>query len=504
MQAIEAVLTMVAAAFAGLTATAALERRLRPTPLFRRPVQAWAAHTGIWCWAYGVCLALFGHLWLVAGCVTVIFFILVLVNNAKMRSLHEPFVFQDYEYFTDAIRYPRLYMPFFGWNNFFIAAASVLLFLLLAWHTAFLSVSQYKRVHTLCVGSVLVGAGTLCLYVARRRPLHTSFEPAQDIRNLGLLPCIWQYALASRALPRVESPFARLHLPQTGNPLPHMVAVQSESFFDPGTVFPGIRAGLLSEYHQLKAEATAWGKLSVPAWGANTVRTEFAFLSGINNASLGAHRFNPYRALARGWQVSSVAQFLRSAGYRTVCIHPYYKSFYLRDRVFPLLGFDEFRDITAFSPADRCGPYTGDAPVAEKVLEALRAAETPLFLFVITMENHGPLHLEKARPEDAAELYDETPQSPCDELTVYLRHIRNADAMLGRLRQGLDNLAHPTSLCWYGDHLPILTQAYGVYENPPGKMEYVLWSNQKKDGHACRDLESHHLALEWCRSHLEL
>lgn len=29
--------------------------------------------------------------------------------------LREPFVYSDFEYFTDALRHPRLYLPFLGW-----------------------------------------------------------------------------------------------------------------------------------------------------------------------------------------------------------------------------------------------------------------------------------------------------------------------------------------------------------------------------------------------------
>ncbi len=38
----------------------------------------------------------------------------VLVSNAKSHTLREPFIFQDFEYFRDALRHPRLYMPFLG------------------------------------------------------------------------------------------------------------------------------------------------------------------------------------------------------------------------------------------------------------------------------------------------------------------------------------------------------------------------------------------------------
>lgn len=109
------------------------------------------------------------------------------------------------------------------------------------------------------------------------------------------------------------------------------------------------------------------GQMTVPAWGANTIRTEFAFLSGIDAEHLGVHRFNSYRAIAAGWRVASLASYLKSLGYRTVCVHPYPVGFYQRDRVYPSLGFDAFLDIQAFDGVEHVGPYMDDAAVADKV-----------------------------------------------------------------------------------------------------------------------------------------
>ena len=179
--------------------------------------------------------------------------------------------------------------------------------------------------------------------------------------------------------------------------LPNLVVVQSESFFDVRQVFAGIRPEILTAFDSLQTSASSWGKLAVPAWGANTVRTEFAFLSGVSAAQLSIHRFNPYRKLARQ-NVPTLVSFLRNLGYRTVCVHPYPASFYNRDKVFPLLGFDEFIDIYSFTRIEKTGPYVGDVALAEKVCALLRdSSAQPIFVFVITMENHGPLHLEKVQ-----------------------------------------------------------------------------------------------------------
>jgi len=297
----------------------------------------------------------------------------------------------------------------------------------------------------------------------------------------------------------VASPFDSLVPKQTASQWPHLVAVQSESFFDPRSLYSGIRPDVLAEFDRLRADALAHGKLNVPAWGANTVRTEFAFLTGIDQSQLAVHRFNPYRAIAAGWSVSSVASYLKRLGYRTACIHPYPASFYQRDRVYPRLDFDEFLDIRAFEDAMRFGPYIGDDAVADKVSAILQGATGPVFIFVITMENHGPLHLEEVAPSDIDTLYTEPPPSGCEDLTIYLRHLRNADRMIAKLRCTLEHCGQPAGLCWYGDHVPIMPSVYEVFGAPQGKVEYVYWSNQRAKRQQEREIHVHDMASDWLR-----
>jgi phosphoglycerol transferase MdoB-like AlkP superfamily enzyme len=276
-----------------------------------------------------------------------------------------------------------------------------------------------------------------------------------------------------------------------------MVAVQSESFFDPRRLYSGIRPDLLAEFDRIKAGSRAWGSLRVPAWGANTIRTELSFLTGVDNALLGAHRFNPYRALARGWEVLSLPAFLRSVGYRTICIHPYFRSFYQRDKVMPRLGFDEFLGIESFADVRQSGPYIGDAAVADLIAETLKSASRPTFVFAITMENHGPLHLEKVGQADERELYSSAPPENFEDLTVYLRHVRNADVMIGALTASAATCDRPMELCWYGDHVPIMPKVYEALGTPCGDVEYVLWNSGQAGIATQQDAGVEQLAMKW-------
>jgi phosphoglycerol transferase MdoB-like AlkP superfamily enzyme len=176
--------------------------------------------------------------------------------------------------------------------------------------------------------------------------------------------------------------------------------------------------------------------------------------------------------------VPTIASYLRGLGYRTICIHPYPATFYGRDRVFPALGFDEFVDLRSFGDAMRFGPYVSDASVADKIIGAVGDGGRPAFVFAITMENHGPLHLESVAAGEANEYFREAPAgaSPiARDLAVYLRHLKNADRMLGRLISWMAGRRRPGVLCFYGDHVPIMPEAWETAGDSDGATDYVLW-----------------------------
>ena len=382
---------------------------------------------------------------LLAICLTVLTAVLLRqVNSAKRRALGEPLVFSDLGLFAQALRFPRLYLPYIGWP---VPLALALLFvaLMVAGITFESSAGSWRW-----LGVALLGAALLALGSWAAPPL--SFEPHRDLARLGLLGLLWRYWLEERKpVPALPScPFRFRGVDPTDRP--PIVVLQSESFVDVRRL--GIHARL-EEFDRLCAEGLS-GRLSVPAWGANTMRTEFAFLSGVPNAALGVHRFNPYRYIARR-PVMTLAALLRERGYRTVCMHPYPGAFFARHRVLPNLGFDEFLDLKYFAGAERAGPYVADSALTQRLLSVLSAATRPLFVFAITMESHGPFRLEGD-----------------DELAVYLEHLANADAALGPLTRALRARGDGV-VCVFGDHVPSLPRLRHEASAQDGRTDYLVW-----------------------------
>jgi len=497
---------------AGLALSFCLEHGARPgvRPPWRRPMAALALHAGIWTTAYGLELALFRRPYFGALNVLALELLIVQVNNAKFRSLGEPFVWPDFEYFTDAIRHPRLYLPFLGlWTTLALAAGvGAALWLGLAAEPSLVEGLQAQAggarwrpaqawAWTCLAALLLVAAGGATAWMGVRRGGDPSFRAGEDVRRFGLVAALGLYARAERTPARPAalagaSPFVALQ--PTVRELPHLVSLQSESFFDARKCFPMISSQALANFDGLRESALQQGQLVVPAVGANTVRTEFGFLTGLRDAALGVHRFNPYRRLP-GYGLDALPAYLRRLGYRTICVHPYHGEFYRRDEVLPLLGFDEFHDISAFAEPDKVGAYVGDRAVGEYVSRLLRdGPDVPLYVHVITMENHGPLHMEAVDPgEEAGRMCPGIPPA-CRDLVAYVRHLRNADAMFGALAQNFRACPREVGLCIYGDHVPIMPQVYDALGLPDGRTDYVLWSSRQHGAGREAALDVHELA----------
>jgi phosphoglycerol transferase MdoB-like AlkP superfamily enzyme len=186
---------------------------------------------------------------------------------------------------------------------------------------------------------------------------------------------------------------------------------------------------------------------------------------------------------------ASLAGWFKRGGYRTFAIHPYHAGFFGRRRAFRLMHFDRFLDIQDFTNPVRVGPYVGDVSVADAIVTLLQERDDkPVFAFAITMENHGPLHLETVAQGEFKRRHTLGDDARWRDLTAYLRHIENADRMLGKLIDYLRKRERPTVLCFYGDHVPALTSVFDALGTGPTHSDYFIWRNFGDDSGEQRDI----------------
>jgi len=426
--------------------------------------------------------------------------IFVIISNAKYKALKEPLVFSDIVMFSQAFKYPRLYFPFLGWLP--LIGAPTLIISAIIWVLRFEPSLSFN--HPLLIFFIFISIIFIYHFSLKQEP---SLNIVQDIQQIGFIASLVSYEVLSRQgkhkkqianLLQVTQATLWSEAEQETNREQDIIVIQSESFFDARRLHPSVSQHVLKNFDRCCAESLHYGQLNVAAWGANTMRTEFSFLSGIDFEDMGFYRFYPYYYI-RHYQLTTFAHYLQKKGYYCICIHPHHAGFFGRKDLFPQLGFDEFIDISAFNQDDKDGPYISDKAVSEKIIErlTLKANHKPCFIFAITMENHGPLHLEKASSEDKKKYYTGMlPPDNTEILSIYLRHLENADKMIGSLMTTLKNDNKNTLLCLYGDHVPSMPEIYAETGFNDNRTEYVIWSSAhiKKNSRNKKDIAAQCLA----------
>lgn len=379
---------------------------------------------------------------------------LVAVDRAKRAALGEGLVFTDHALLPMVARHPSLYLPFLPSGAVPAAAfGGALAF------TGLVLLEPARDVPW----AVVLGTACALLALLRRADLLAvpSGDPDADAARFGPLATLALHravAARERAARQAALPPRPLVLRGVA---PHLVLVQCESFCDPRRC-AGVAAAL-PHWDRLGAASLLHGTLAVPGFGANTMRTEFAVLSGAPPAALGLDRFNPYARFARR-PVQSLAHAL--PGHRSVVLHPFDRRFFGRDEVMPALGFTGFDAAEAFLGAPRVGAHVADAALAARIVAELRAATAPAFLFAITMQAHGPW-------------------AGADGLAQWLGHIADTDRMLGSIAAAAAGLGRPLVLVAYGDHRPALTPMQGGQDT-----DYLVWRSDRAGDGACRALDA--------------
>lgn len=246
---------------------------------------------------------------------------------------------------------------------------------------------------------------------------------------------------------------------------PDVIVVLSESFWDP-TKLNGVSFSKdpLRNYRRI-AEKHPAGTMVSCTFGGGTVRPEFEILTGMTTSMLPSGSV-PYQQYVFE-DIFSYARLFKEQGYDTLGVHTYQKTFYERDRVYPLMGFDDFLgEYDLHVPHEwNSGPYiTDDCMVAEIMYQLEQPRENSLYLMAITMENHG-LYYDKYETYDwdIKVSGDGLSERDLNILHNYAKGVSDSDRILGELYDYVMRREKPTVVLWYGDHLPTLGNDFRPY-----------------------------------------
>jgi phosphoglycerol transferase MdoB-like AlkP superfamily enzyme len=243
---------------------------------------------------------------------------------------------------------------------------------------------------------------------------------------------------------------------------PDVVVVLEESTFDPRILklctIPQCKRPMFDADRMTRSH----GPMTVHTFGGGTWTSEFSVLTGLAHTLFGnAGLYAPYNLAPR--VAYTLPKAFRHAGYRAIALYPMSGDFLNARNAYDYYGFDAFYDGTEYG----LGWESRDADLL-KVFERIYTDEkrvhpdTPLFVFMLTLHQHGPhmVPLAELSPPYNQPLFAGAfkPKKLDDWLNLnlgnYLERLQESDAMLADLEKFLLGGEHPAVLAHFGDHQP--------------------------------------------------
>ncbi len=244
---------------------------------------------------------------------------------------------------------------------------------------------------------------------------------------------------------------------------PNIIVILCEAFSDPAVLGDfKTNTDYLPNYRSL-SENVIKGYAYSSVLGGTTADSEYEFLTGnaITYLPAGTVPYQQYinkKTLNFTWT-------MKDLGYSATALHPYSRNTYRREIVYPLLGFDEYLDISFVNPPEYLRYYMKDSADFKKIINLYENRDTtkPFYLYNVTMQNHSPYDLGRM-VNNINVLDGDYPQA--DE---YLSCISATDAAIPILIDYFNQVKEPTYILFVGDHQP------NLYD---GFFEYLLGAEQ--------------------------
>ncbi|PEF61618.1 LTA synthase family protein [Bacillus cereus] len=244
---------------------------------------------------------------------------------------------------------------------------------------------------------------------------------------------------------------------------PNIIFVMSESFWDPTKVtnlsFSEDPVPNLHHY----IENFPGGQTISPTFGGNTANVEFEALTSYSMSLLKPGSIPYQQVITNKKEVPSIPTALKKEGYYTSAIHSFGRTFFKRDDVYKVLGFDKFNAEDTMENVDINGDYISDLAMSKEIIAELEEQKQPTFIHAVTMQNHFPF-TEGRFGENLIEISGLENEESKGELETYTEGLRRSDEALQYLIEQLDNLDRPTLLVFFGDHLPSLGTNKSFYK----------------------------------------
>lgn len=206
--------------------------------------------------------------------------------------------------------------------------------------------------------------------------------------------------------------------------------------------------------HSLEGANVRKGWMMSSVFGGTTANTEYEFLTGNSTAFLNYYSV-PYTQYINSDQ-ESLAWLLKSRGYSATAFHPFYESGYKRYKVYPLMGFDDFKSLeSGLKYNSKIRTYISDESDFKDLIGIFgdgQESGKPQFIFNVTMQNHGGYNSVSPSVDVTVKPTDEDLQ--LSQIEEYLSLAHATDAAFKDLVDYFSTVDEPTIILMFGDHQP--------------------------------------------------
>lgn len=327
-----------------------------------------------------------------------------------------------------------------GWRRMWAARIVGALLAVLAFWLCLLPAGPFAEVHARGVWEKLSDDAQLTNFFVNVRDSEVRLPPMSDDATAAR---DWQATAAGEP--------AGAHAPY-----PDIIQVLEESTFDPANFtackVPACHAAMFDA----DARTRAHGTLRVHTFGGGTWVSEFAALTGMPQDIFGAGGMYAPFVLAPHVQDALPMQ-LQRMGYLTVAVYPTNGSFLNGRNAYRAYGFERFFDAGQLGLDEWEETDTQMFDAARRVYDQVKRPGQPVFLMVLTLNQHGPHDIDPRATLPAPfnhPVLQGLPPASSLNFDTYLARLRDSDRAMTALEHAFLDRAQPTVLLHFGDHQP--------------------------------------------------
>ena len=291
------------------------------------------------------------------------------------------------------------------------------------------------------------------------------------------------YPVKSQAYPESpENPENPENRPEEGQPVTpvNLICIMNESLAELKTAGDFTTNTEYFPFMDSLEENTVRGSLCVPVFGSMTSNTEFEFLTGDSMALL------PANSIAYQFNVKpdtySMVSTLKDQGYYSVAMHPYPGENWNRVECYQNMGFDAFLDQEFYEGSQELRNYVSDEADYQKLIQVVEAKENPedkLFIFNVTMQNHGGYEGTYDNFEQEVWLTGQY-EGKYPKTDQYLSLMKRSDQAFQYLVEYFSRTDQPTMIVMFGDHQPSVEDEFyddiaGMPSSEITVQEHLMW-----------------------------